>query len=1083
MKRYILYGLTMLMACPLSISAQEEEQEEATQTIVRKVRKPIKKYETRTVIGTVLDAATGKPLSGAMVKAQGISGYSALTDDNGNYKINVPLFASSLYITTPSYNPVVIGLTKEEMQRTARLINSDLKADYTENTNVNNAASTSDYKYTNALNIKEEIQKQLGAYAYTTQRSGTPGIGSNTFIQGLNSLNANAQPLVVVDGVIIEQQYGREMLHSGFVNDILTNINPADIENVSIIRNGTALYGTRGANGVIEIKTHRSASLATRITANISAGVTTEPKYYDMMDAEQYRNYSSTLLKTVNTTRNDFKFLNADPNYYYYNQYHNNTDWKKLIYQSASTQNYGINVEGGDDVAKYNLSVGYTLANSNMKCNDMSRLNIRFNTDVDITQALSVRFDASFSNLTRDIRDDGAPTTYEEGTPTAPSFLAYTKAPFLSPYSYGNGKISDSYLDIIDETYLDEALARYNNYNYKLGNPVAFNEYGEAENKNRFENSLLNIAVTPKYQFNSHLVLSEHFSYNLVNTHNKYYLPVNGVPTFYVASVFAYRENLVSSLATKQNSIQSDTRLSWKNRFDAHDIAVFGGVRMNFENYTRSKQLGYNTGSDKTPFMNSNLLNSQSSGVDESWNNMDMYVQGNYNYLGRYFAQANLTLSGSSRFGKDAYGGLNMLGTVWGIFPSIQGSWVMTNEPWFAKVNGIDYLRLTAGFDMSGNDDIDVFAAKSYFASSLFLNSISGLTFANIGNTGIKWETTRRFNVGFEGNFLNNRLAVAFNYFKSTTTGLLSLQALGFLSGIEQNWANTGKLQNNGYDVNVRGKIIASKDWGWELGASVGHYKNQILELGLRNGKTDYTTDINGATILTHEGGAANLFFGYRTKGVFSTTKEAQDAGLYILDANGVTKNYFEAGDIIFDDINGDHEINDNDRVVIGDPNPDIYGNIYTSVSWKNLKLDVNFNYSLGNDVYNYMRQQLESGSRFLNQTTAMTQRWMAEGNVTNMPKATFQDPMGNSRFSDRWIEDGSYLKLKSITLSYDLPINSTFLQGLQFWIQANNVFTLTKYLGTDPEFSSSASVIGQGIDLGYIGQSRSFMAGIKINL
>ena len=1075
----------MLMACPLSVSAQDDSEdiEEVAQAIVRKVRKVQKKYETRTVKGTVLDAATGNPLSGAIVRAQGINGFSALTDDNGNYVINVPLFASALYVTTPSYNPVVIGLATEETQRTARLLSSSLKSEYTEKTNVINAATTNDYKYSNALNIKEEIEKQLGAYAYTTQRSGTPGIGATTFIQGLNSLNANAQPLVVIDGVIIEQQYGREMLHSGFVNDILTNINPSDIENVSIIRNGTALYGARGANGVIEIKTHRSSGLATRITASLSAGVTTEPKYYEMMGAEPYRNYSSTLLKTVDTDRNEFKFLNADEGYYYYKQYHNNTDWKKLVFRSAATQNYGINIEGGDEVAQLNLSVGYTFANSTMKCNDMARFNIRFNTDVQITNELSVRFDASFINITRDIRDDGAPTTYDEGTPTAPSFLAYVKAPFLSPYSYGAGQISDKYLDITDESYLSEALAYYRNYNYMLGNPVAFNEYAEAENKNRFENSLLNITATPKYQFNDHLALSEHFSYNLVNTNNKYYLPVNGVPTFYVASVSDYRENLVSSLATKQNSIQSDTRLSWNNRYDAHNIVVFGGIRINSENYTRSKQLGYNTGSDKTPFMSSSLLNSQSTGVDESWTNMDVYAQGNYDFLGRYFAQVNLTASGSSRFGKDAIGGIKMLGTVWGLFPSVQGSWVITNEPWFAQTPGIDYLRLTAGFDMSGNDDIDVFAAKSYFAPSLYLNEISGLTYAGIGNTTIKWETTRRFNVGFEGNFIGNRLHVGFNYFKSATTGLLALQELGFISGIQQNWANCGELANNGYDVNVRGKVIATKDWNWELGASVGHYKNKITSLGLYNGQTGYTTDIYGATILTQEGNAANLFYGYRTKGVFSTTKEAQDAGLYILDANGVKKNYFEAGDMIFDDINGDYRIDENDRVVIGDPNPDIYGNIFTSVSWKNLKLDANFSYCLGNDVYNYMRQQLESGSRFMNQTTTMTQRWMAEGDVTNMPKATFQDPMGNSRFSDRWIEDGSYLKLKTITLSYDLPINSTFLQGLQFWIQANNVFTLTKYLGTDPEFSSSSSVIGQGIDFGYIGQSRNFMAGIKINL
>ena len=188
-------------------------------------------------------------------------------------------------------------------------------------------------------------------------------------------------------------------------------------------------------------------------------------------------------------------------------------------------------------------------------------------------------------------------------------------------------------------------------------------------------------------------------------------------------------------------------------------------------------------------------------------------------------------------------------------------------------------------------------------------------------------------------------------------------------------------------------------------------------------------------------------------------------------------------GHMHFADINGDHEINADDRVVIGDPNPDIYGNIFSTLQWKRLKLDVRFNYSLGNDVYNYMRSQLEGGSRFMNQTTAMVNRWKVEGQQTDVPRASFQDPMGNARFSDRWIEDGSYLRLKTVTLSYDLPMQSEFLQGLQFWVQANNVFTLSKYLGSDPEFTMTSSVIGQGIDLGRMPNSTSIVAGVKIKL
>ena len=341
--------------------------------------------------------------------------------------------------------------------------------------------------------------------------------------------------------------------------------------------------------------------------------------------------------------------------------------------------------------------------------------------------------------------------------------------------------------------------------------------------------------------------------------------------------------------------------------------------------------------------------------------------------------------------------------------------------------------------------------------------------------------------------FLKNRLSLGFNFFTSTTSDILALQALGFLSGQETNWANSGEMKNTGFDVTIKGKPVSTKDWNFEVGASLGHYKNEVKSLATDKYVASYYGDKN---ILTTVGQAAGVFYGYRTAGnVFATTEEAAAAGkehvnskgqttnnLYIVDNTGA-KVDFEAGDVHFIDQNGDGEISELDKVVIGDPNPDFYGNIFTSVSYKRFKLDLNFNYCVGNDVFNYMRQQLESGSRFLNQTTALTQRWMAEGQVTSVPRLSFDDPMGNSRFSDRWIEDGSYLRLKSVTLSYKLPMNSTFLQGLEFWIQGNNLFTITKYLGTDPEFSSTSSVIGQGVDTGCLGQSRSVIAGVKINL
>ena len=1082
MKKYILFGLTLLMAFPLSVVAQDDdtEEEDLIETIARKLTPKQKQYPTRVISGRVVNATTGQPIAGTIVSADNVDGYSTLTEEDGTFKLKVPTFTTSVYVNMPDFNPVRLGLQATEQQQEVRLYPQTFSKEYEKTINMRSDYSTNDFAYTNSVNIKDEVQKYLGAQVYSISRNGTPGVGNVMFVQGLNSLNVNAQPLVVVDDVIIDQQYGRTMLHEGFFNDIMTTINPADIEKVTVMRNGTALYGAKGANGVIIIQTHRSKSMATRITARASAGVVFEPKFLSVMDAEQYRSYTSELLKTTNTRNRTFKFLKEDPDYYYYTQYHQNTDWKDYVYRTAMTQNYGISIEGGDAVANYNLSVGYITQQSTLKYNDMDRLNIRFNTDISLSDRFDIRFDASFGNITRDIRNDGAPAGYDEGTPTAPGFLAYIKSPFMSAYSYGMGRLSDTHYDIEQESYLSEALANYKNYNWRLGNPAAINEYSEAENKNRLENSMLNLTVTPKYRLTNNLTLSEHFSYNLVNTNEAFYIPVNGTPSYYVGSIGAYRDNEVRSLASKQNSVLSDTRLDWQNRYNAHFIHLFGGARINWESYSMTSLLGYNTGNDKQPFLKSSLTNTNDFGTSDNWNSLAWYAQAEYNYLGRYFLQANLTVEGSSRFGRDG-GNLRVFDAAWGIFPGVQAAWIISNEPWMAKMKAINFLRLSAGFDVSGNDDIDYYAARSFFSASQFLNTIAGISFDGIGNTKIQWETTRRINVGLEANLFNNRLSIGLNGFRSTTDNLLTRQSLGFLSGLNQNWTNDGKLKNIGFDASAAVKVLALKDFQWEVGASVGHYKNEITQLP--EGASFIDNEVYGATIRTQVGQAANLFYGHKSLGVFSTTAEADAASLFVLKENGIDRDYYKAGDIHFADLDGDHQITEADRTIIGDPNPDIYGNIFTTLSYKHLKLDLRFNYSLGNDVYNYQRSQLEGGSRFMNQTTAMLRRWQVEGQVTDIPQITFQDPLGNSRFSDRWIEDGSYLRLKTVTLSYDLPLRSEYLQGLQFWVQANNVFTLSKYLGSDPEFTMTSNVIGQGIDLGQISQSRSFVAGIKIKL
>ena len=395
MKKYIILGLTLLMAFPFSAVAQDEESgQDQLETLARKLMTKQKQYPTRVIRGRIVNATTGNPIAGTIISADNIEGYSTLTEEDGTYKLKVPEFTTSVYINMPDFNPVRMGLQASEQQRDIKLYPTTFSAEYDKQINVLSDYTTKNFAYTNEVNIKDEVQKNLGGQVYTISRNGTPGVGNVMFVQGLNSLNVNAQPLVVVDDVIIDQQYGRTMLHEGFFNDILSTINPSDIEKVTVMRNGTALYGAKGANGVIIVQTKRNKSMATRITANISAGVTLKPKFLSVMDAEQYRSYASEMLKTTNTRNRTFKFLKEDPDYYYYTQYHQNTDWKDYIYRNAMTQNYGINVEGGDAVANYSLSVGYVNQKSTLKFNDMDRLNIRFNTDISLSERFTVRFDA-----------------------------------------------------------------------------------------------------------------------------------------------------------------------------------------------------------------------------------------------------------------------------------------------------------------------------------------------------------------------------------------------------------------------------------------------------------------------------------------------------------------------------------------------------------------------------------------------------------------------------------------------------------------------------------------------------------------
>ena len=1039
--------------------------------------------ETKTVGGVVTDAATGLPLSGVIVEAYGNQKYTSMTDENGLYQLKVPDYVSSVSMRVEGYQLVQKAIGQKAEKTNAQLYPSSFSPIYEQTTQSFSSRRAENFDNTARLSIDPLLAEQLGADVHSVGRSGQLGIGNTMFIGGLTSLQANAQPLVVIDGVITDMQYDREMLHEGYHNNILANLNVNDIESVTVLKNGTALYGAKAAGGVLLIKTKRNRSMATKIDVTINGQYMLSPRLPKMMGADDYRLYATEMLSGLTANVQNMEFVNSDPSNYYYNTYHNNTDWTDEVYRNTFVSNYGINVQGGDDVANYNLSVGYSLGDATLRGNDFSRFNMRLNTDIKVFRGLDVRFDAAYSDVTRDLRDDGAKANLSTGTITSPGFLSLIKSPFLAPYAFDINGASSHYLADADD-YVGKAFEAdgeiYANA-VRLANPVALLKLGDGEDRNQAGNRMVTFSVTPRYQFNRHLSLQEHFNFTLVNTNENYYLPLEGTPPFrLMESSNIEVTNMAQSMAARQNSVMSDTRLTWGNRYGAHKIDVIGGVRFQSSNYKMTAQRGFDTGNDKYP-STGNARNYRSTwGSDDKMRDLTWYAQADYNWGEKYYVEAGLSAETSSRFGDDA-SGLKLGGVVWGLFPSVNAAWVLSNEKWLADVKGIDYLRLNVGFDITGNDNIDYTASKTYFvANNMLSQKVDGKSIGNIGNNALAWETTTRLTAGLEGNFMNNRLNVRFNYFKGWTRNLVTMRLLAWTSGLAENWSNDGKLENEGFEVGVGAKVLNLKDFGWELGATAGHYVNKIT--ALPDNDKAFETEAYGATILSQVGTAAGVFYGYKTNGVYATKADADRDGYYQVNDRG-EREYFGAGDMRFVDRDQNGVIDANDRFVIGDPNPDVYGNIYTRLHWKNWALSATMRYSIGNDVYNYQRSLLECGSRFYNQTTAMLTHWTTEGQVTSIPRVSYGDPMGNGRFSDRWIEDGSYLRLSNVTLSYSIPIRSTYLQGVTIWGGAYNLFTITRYLGSDPDCGVSGSALLQGIDRGLLANGRSFALGVKINL
>ena len=1004
------------------------------------------------ISGRVFDSATKQGFAGVRVSVANTR-LTTMSAIDGTFKLEVPASDVTFLVDAPGYYNQTVALKGKE-QIDIYMLSKTGAADFYDGSEMKptGEVSVSDFSV-NVLAVDEDISSRLSGQVRAITHSGTPANGSAVFLRGYNSLNASSQPLYIVDGIVWQPQE-QTSVNNGFYLNPLAVIDPNDVEKITVLKSGTSIYGSKGANGVILIDTKRSKNPATTIAVDLGFGYRSPFQSIPLMNADEYRLYASDILGGLyaNSTLVDrYKFLN-DENNSHYNATHNRTDWVNLMNQGAFNQNYGIRVEGGDDVALYAVSVGYVNNVANVPNTGFDRLNFRANSDIFMSKSFKVAFDVAFTQTNSRLRNDGIDSV------AAPLYLAMIKSPLYGPYEYDAFGNKSQRLSDYDEL--------------GIGNPLSLIEIGSGLSKQY----ALNTSILPTYSFKGDKVkASVLFAYGWRKLNENQFIPDNGIierPLVNAMNEIYYTsQNFVQDRTNTHTSIIIDGRVSWnvlKN--EKHYLNTFGGYRYYTDSNKGQFMSGHNTGSDNVPKLDNTPEETRTTiGIDDNWRSMSWYANADYSYKNKYLLNVSAAADASSRFGKDA---------GWGIFPSVSGGWLISSEKFMRNVNFLNFLKLTAGCSWSGNDDIPNYASRTYFASTETVGA-AGLILHNIGNPNLKWESTQMTTVGLDFSVFKNRWTVKAELFASTTKDLLTQKQLNSITGgVEHFWSNDGELQNKGWDISSRIRLLNMKNLKLDFDASIGHYKNEIISLA--NGTFD--TDVAGARVRTQVGQPAGVFYGYKTNGVFSTVEEANATNLSIRTASGALIP-FKAGDMHFVEVVNDGVIDEKDRQIIGDPNPDFYGNFNFNLSWKRFTLGTLFTYSYGNDVYNALRANLESGANTHNQSTAMQNRWVANGQQTNIPRAVYGDPMGNARFSDRWIEDGSYLRFKSLSLSYRLPFRMIFLQEISIWGSINNLVTFTKYLGSDPEFAYGNSVLYQGIDAGLAPQTRSYNIGIKINL
>lgn len=882
----------------------------------------------------------------------------------------------------------------------------------------------------------------------TVNMGGMPGEGNLVMLRGIRSLSGSNAPLIVIDGVPVITDPTPSSVFTGYSRNQFKEVSLKEMNNITIVKGFDAMaYGSLSSNGVIMINTDRAEDMETKVEFETVNGVTLQDKQLSLLDAAGYKKYLYRIgLDKYNAQElyNKFPFLRENPSYgidYY--AYNYNTDWQKKIFSPAFTTENVLTVKGGDAIAKYALTAGYYSVGGIEDNTKQDRYFGRFNADIKMSQKFSLATYIGFSYFQSNL--------YEQGlVPEINPILAALRKPsVLGVYQVtANGR----------ELPVWDKVRQFN-----VSNPAAL--VNEVEGDNSVYDVKINLALS--YTILRDLAVKGTFGLDFEHNREKLFVPGVSSESF-VPMEGGFAENTIRHGMGRKMSYYGNLSLNYEHTFANGDVlsANAGGQYI-----ANSRIFEYGKGVNSATDYNKNLNNTKDGSgrslgsYDEKWKWGNFFGNVGYNYRQQLYLAAAVSADAASVTGDNA--------NMFNFYPAVNAGWNLSRSSFLRNVDFINNLTLRGEYSIKGNSMLPPMIAKYYY-ESIGYKQMGGVVRANIPNEKLEQEKVVTTDLGLDFATLGNKFNLTLDVYKEETKDMIVPEDLPGSFGSKLRFVNSGDIETKGAELGIQAIAIQRGRFEWRVGATIGHYRSEITDMG--GLKERITKLYDGAEIISRVGESPYAFYGLEAEGVFAGTADARQAAL--TDYRGRD---FRAGDMHFRDVNGDHVIDDNDRVIIGDPTPDFSGGITTSFRYGNISLSARFTYAYGNDVYNGVRRIGEGMSDFSGQTSAVLNSWYYEGHVTEMPKAEYGDPMNNSQFSSRWIEDGSYLKLNNLTLSYEYPRSLLFFRKMQFYVSANNLFTWTKYLGYDPECAYSYDYKMVGVDYAKVPGGRVFKLGIRL--